>query len=164
MIRRNIYQQVSEFYRGKIVACRQCGLPFHHIAHRSSQDIFTLIRIWINWLLSVILNGIQGLDAAPSPVSPAKLYNHIMDFLSGNGNFYAPLVSACTLNLRLQQFCLPAGRPLYWLPLTMQHCERRNLWCKKWQSSTQHFHKVVFSEETQFCMQYSVARICIWRL
>ena len=47
--RRNAYQHVSEFARGRIVVYWNCGLSYRNIATRVCRGPMTVYRIWIQW-------------------------------------------------------------------------------------------------------------------
>ncbi|GFS85593.1 transposable element Tcb1 transposase [Trichonephila clavipes] len=65
---------------------------------------------------------------------------------------------------RLQLRGLSALRPSFQLLFTMQHRERRLLWCNEWQNWMKEWHNDVFSDKTLFCMQYSDSSMQVWRL
>ncbi|GFT09196.1 HTH_Tnp_Tc3_2 domain-containing protein [Trichonephila clavipes] len=43
---RNAYQHVSDFDKGRIVACRNWGSLYHSIAARVSREPMTVSRTW----------------------------------------------------------------------------------------------------------------------
>ncbi|GFU39077.1 transposable element Tcb1 transposase [Trichonephila clavipes] len=47
---RSAFDQVSEFDRGRIVAYRDCGLPFREIGSRVGRNQTTVIRICDRWM------------------------------------------------------------------------------------------------------------------
>ncbi|GFU74984.1 transposable element Tcb1 transposase [Trichonephila clavipes] len=47
---RSAFAQVSEFDRGRIVAYRDCGLPFWEIGSRVGRNQTTVIRICDRWM------------------------------------------------------------------------------------------------------------------
>ncbi|GFU27716.1 uncharacterized protein TNCV_516081 [Trichonephila clavipes] len=47
---RSAFDQVSEFNRGKIVACRDCGLSFTEIGSRVGRNQTTIMRICDCWM------------------------------------------------------------------------------------------------------------------
>lgn len=172
--RRNAYQQVSEFDRGRIVAYRECGLSFRDIARRTGRHPTTVMRIWNQWVAEGHTERHAG--SQRPPMTNAREDRHIVRSALQNrtttsrtisqetGMFAARPVSARTVRRRLQQRGLSSRRPLLRLPLTMQHRERRRLWCAERQSWIQEWHNVVFSDESRFCVQYSDGRIRVWRL
>ncbi|GFX92353.1 transposable element Tcb1 transposase [Trichonephila clavipes] len=48
---RSDFDQVSEFDRGRIVAYRECGLPFRQIGSRVGRNQTTVMRICDSWML-----------------------------------------------------------------------------------------------------------------
>ncbi|GFW20034.1 transposable element Tcb1 transposase [Trichonephila clavipes] len=47
---RSAFDQVSEFYRGRIVAYRDCGLSFRKIGSRVGRNQTTVMRICDRWM------------------------------------------------------------------------------------------------------------------
>ncbi|GFW14929.1 transposable element Tcb1 transposase [Trichonephila clavipes] len=47
---RSAFDQVSEFDRGRIVAYRDCGLPFREIGSRVGRNQTTVMRICDRWI------------------------------------------------------------------------------------------------------------------
>ncbi|GFV25625.1 HTH_38 domain-containing protein [Trichonephila clavipes] len=47
---RSAFDQVSEFDRGRIVACRECGLSFREIGSRVGRNQTTVMRIYDRWI------------------------------------------------------------------------------------------------------------------
>ncbi|GFV73903.1 HTH_Tnp_Tc3_2 domain-containing protein [Trichonephila clavipes] len=43
---RNVYEDVSDFEKGRIAEYRNCGLSYHSIAARIGQDPMTVRRVW----------------------------------------------------------------------------------------------------------------------
>ncbi|GFX05423.1 hypothetical protein TNCV_1007451 [Trichonephila clavipes] len=64
-IKRNGYQQVSEFNNGEIVAYRDCGLSFHGIAICIGRNPKTAMRYVIDGFSRLILNAMHILKGLP---------------------------------------------------------------------------------------------------
>ncbi|GFV45815.1 transposable element Tcb1 transposase [Trichonephila clavipes] len=47
---RSAFDQVSEFDKGRIVAYRDCGLPFRKIGSRVGRNQTTVLRICDRWM------------------------------------------------------------------------------------------------------------------
>ncbi|GFX71919.1 HTH_38 domain-containing protein [Trichonephila clavipes] len=47
---RSAFDQVSEFDRGRILAYRDCGLPFRKIGSRVGRNQTTVMRIYDRWM------------------------------------------------------------------------------------------------------------------
>ncbi|GFX30649.1 hypothetical protein TNCV_4861731 [Trichonephila clavipes] len=85
-IRRNAYQQVSDFDRGRIVAYRECGLPFRNIARRTDRNAANVMRIWNK---SVAEGHTERHAGSPhSPITNVRKDRHIVrSFLQNLQNF-----------------------------------------------------------------------------
>ncbi|GFU89499.1 HTH_Tnp_Tc3_2 domain-containing protein [Trichonephila clavipes] len=47
---RYVYQHVFDFYKGRIVAYRNCGLSYGCITARTGRDQMIVSRIWNRWV------------------------------------------------------------------------------------------------------------------
>ncbi|GFW71411.1 transposable element Tcb1 transposase [Trichonephila clavipes] len=144
------FDQVSEFDRGRIVAYRDCGLPFRKIGSRvgrnqttctTSRDDRQIVR------MAVVTDRL---------VTSRTIAQHIESVTHHS-------VPARTIRRRLQQSGLSARRPLFGLPLTQNHrrlrfqcCDERRMWVAEW-------NEVVFTDESRICLQQHVGQIRVWR-
>ncbi|GFV82419.1 HTH_Tnp_Tc3_2 domain-containing protein [Trichonephila clavipes] len=46
----NVYQHVSDFDKGRVVAYRDYGLSYHNIAARVGRDAITVSKIYNRWV------------------------------------------------------------------------------------------------------------------
>ncbi|GFW67966.1 transposable element Tcb1 transposase [Trichonephila clavipes] len=53
---RSVFDQVSEFDRGRIVAYRDCGLAFREIGGRVGRNQTTVMRICDRWMQEGMTN------------------------------------------------------------------------------------------------------------
>ncbi|GFU42311.1 transposable element Tcb1 transposase [Trichonephila clavipes] len=101
------FDQVSEFDRGRIVAYRDCGLPFREIGSRVGRNQTTVMRICDRWMQEDMTDR-RGRSHPPQCTTS---------------------LSACTIRRRLQQSGLSARRPLFGLPLSQNHRRLHHQWC-----------------------------------
>ncbi|GFU66688.1 transposable element Tcb1 transposase [Trichonephila clavipes] len=103
---RSAVDQVSEFDRGRIVAYRDCGVPFREIGSRVGRNQTTVMRICDRWMQKATKDR-RGRSHPPQCTTS---------------------LSARTIRRRLQQSGLSARRPLLGLPLTQNHRRLRRQW------------------------------------
>ncbi|MBJ5579775.1 hypothetical protein JGG64_23210 [Salmonella enterica subsp. enterica serovar Derby] len=72
-------------------------------------------------------------------------------------------ISARTISRRLGKSGLQSCRPLQRLPLTKSHRSQRLQWCRDRASWTTEWHRIVFSDESRFCVSSDSRRIRVWR-
>ncbi|GFX27657.1 transposable element Tcb1 transposase [Trichonephila clavipes] len=72
-------------------------------------------------------------------------------------------VSARTIRRHLQQSRLSARHPLLGLPLMQNHRRLRHQWCDKRRMWAAERNEVVFTDESQICLQHHDGRIQVWR-
>ncbi|GFU42491.1 transposable element Tcb1 transposase [Trichonephila clavipes] len=68
-------------------------------------------------------------------------------------------VSARYIRRRLQQSGLSARRPLLGLPLTQNHRRLHRQWCDERRMLAAEWNKVVFTDESRICLQYTMVGI-----
>ncbi|GFW29240.1 transposable element Tcb1 transposase [Trichonephila clavipes] len=141
---RSAFDQVSEFDRGRIVACRDCGLSFRKIGSRVGRNHTTVMRICDRWQQ-------DGTTDQRGRSHPHQCTIHVRT------------VSARTIRRRLQQSGLCARRPLLGLSLKQNHrrlcrqwCDERRMWVAEWKA-------VVFTDESRICLQHYDGRIRVRR-
>ena len=127
--KRNVYQQVSEFERGRIIVYQKCGLSFFEINCLTGWHPSTVMRIWNQWVAEGHTEWYAGSQSPPMTnawedrhIVRSALQNHITTSSTISqemGMFAACPVSARTVRQYLQQCSLSARRSLLWLPLTM---------------------------------------------
>ena len=118
-------------------AYRECRLSLSHIARRTDRHPSTATGMWNQWVVEDHAEWHIGSQCPP--IFNARKDRHIVKSALQNpiatswtishelNMFTARSVSTRTVCRRLQQRGLSARQPLLWLPLTMQHRERRRL-------------------------------------
>ncbi|GFX50657.1 transposable element Tcb1 transposase [Trichonephila clavipes] len=135
---RSLFDQVSEFDRGRIVAYRDCGLSFSEIGSRVGRNQTTVMRICDRWMLEGTTDRrgrshppqcttsredrqIVRMAVTDRSVTSRTVAQHI-DSVTHHS------VSARTIRRNLQQNGLSARRPSPGLPLTQNHRRLRRQW------------------------------------
>ncbi|GFY36547.1 transposable element Tc1 transposase [Trichonephila clavipes] len=132
---------VPEFNRGRIVAYRDCGLPFREIGSRVGRNQTTVIRICDRRMQ-------EGMTYKFGRSHPPQ---------------GATSLSARTIRRRLQQSGLSARCPLLGLPLTPNHGHLRCQWCDERRMWATEWNEVVFTDDSRICLQHHDGRIRVWR-
>ncbi|UYV81055.1 hypothetical protein LAZ67_19002666 [Cordylochernes scorpioides] len=73
------------------------------------------------------------------------------------------MASARTITRRLVANCLHSCRPLRRLPLTPPNRRQRLEWCRARSTWMTEWHRVVFSDESRFCLSSDSRRVRVWR-
>ncbi|GFV99817.1 transposable element Tcb1 transposase [Trichonephila clavipes] len=128
---RSAFDQVSEFDRGRIVAYRDCELPFREIGSRVGRYQTTVMRICDR----------QESCAHGGDVS----LSHITNITQHIESVTHHSVSARTIRRHLQQSGLSTRHPLLGLSLTQNHrslcrrwCDERWMWAAEWNEVATH--------------------------
>ncbi|GFT62386.1 transposable element Tcb1 transposase [Trichonephila clavipes] len=138
---RSAFDQVSQFDRGRIVACRDCGLSFKEIGSRVGRNQTTVMLICDRWMQEGTTDRRGGSHPPQCTTS----------------------LSARTIRCRLQQSGLSTRRPLLGLPLTQNHRRLRRRWCDERRMWVAEWNEVVFTDESRTCLQHPDGRIRVWR-
>ncbi|UYV78355.1 BCHE [Cordylochernes scorpioides] len=85
-----------------------------------------------------------------------KFSNRMMDYV---GNF----AKKGTISRRLVANGLHSCRPLRSLPLTPPNRRQRLEWCRARSTWMTEWHRVVFSDESRFCLSSDSRRVRVWR-
>ncbi|GFX99080.1 transposable element Tcb1 transposase [Trichonephila clavipes] len=170
---RSAFDQISEFDRGRIVAYRDCGLPFREIGSRVGRNQTTAIRICDcsmqegttdrrgrlhppQCTISRADRQIVRMAVTDRSVTSRTVAQHIESVTHHS-------VSAHTIRCCLQQSGLSARRPFLGLPLTQNHRRLRRQWCDERRMWAVEWNEVVFTDESRICLQHLDGRIRVWR-
>ncbi|GFV85057.1 transposable element Tcb1 transposase [Trichonephila clavipes] len=154
---RSAFDQVSEFDRGRIVAYRDCGLPFRKICSRVGRKQTTVMQICDHWMqegtkdrrgrshppqctTSREKRQIVRMAVTDLSVTSRTIAQHIESVMHHS-------VSARTIRRRLKQSGLSVRRPLLGLPLTQNLRRLRHQWCDERRMWVAEWNKVVFTDE-----------------
>ncbi|GFX83487.1 transposable element Tcb1 transposase [Trichonephila clavipes] len=135
----NAFDQASEFYRERIVAYRDCGLPFRKIGSRVGRNQTTVMRICDRWMQEDMMHR-RGRSPPPQCTTSREdrqiVRMAVTDRSVASRTIAQQIesvthhsVSARTIRRRLQQSGLSARCPLLCLPLTQNHRRLHRQWC-----------------------------------
>ncbi|GFS90808.1 transposable element Tcb1 transposase [Trichonephila clavipes] len=136
---RSVFDQVSEFDRGRIVAYQDCGLSFREIGSRVGRNQTTVMRICDRWMQEGTTDR-RGRSHPPQcttsredrqivrmAVTDRSLTSRTVPQHIESVTHHS--VSARTIRRRLQQSGLSARPPLLGLRLTQNRRRLRHQWC-----------------------------------
>ncbi|GFW97250.1 transposable element Tcb1 transposase [Trichonephila clavipes] len=158
------FHQVSEFYRERIVAYRDCGLPFRKIGSRVGRNQTTVMRICDRWMQEGTTN--QRGRSHPHQCTTSREDRQIVRMAVTDRSITSRTVakhiesvthhsvSARTIRRFLQQSGLSARRPLLGLSLTQNHRRLRRQWCDERRMWVAEWNEVVFIVESRILLQH----------
>ncbi|UYV63067.1 hypothetical protein LAZ67_2003045 [Cordylochernes scorpioides] len=152
---------------------RRAGWSIRQIAADTHLGASTVHRLWRRWLeqgnVAIYRNVgatrvtsarvdrriLRQAVAAPQATSTAIL-QHVQDTLDHS-------ISTRTISRRLVANGLHSCRPLRRLPLTPPNRRQRLEWCRARSTWMTEWHRVVFSDESRFCLSSDSRRVRVWR-
>lgn len=171
--RRQVYQQLSEFDRGRIVGLREAGFSFREIANRLGRHQSTIMRAY----QARSENGVErrrrgtGTQRRTNERQDRRLrLMALRDRFSTTrsiadqwlGEEGRP-IGLRTVYRRIRTFGLLSYRPHLVLPLTALHHQQRLDWCTERLQWNLEWHRVVFSDESRFCLGMHDGRMRVRR-
>ncbi|UYV66798.1 Transposase [Cordylochernes scorpioides] len=159
--KRRQFKQTDAFTRGMVIGLKRAGWSIRQIAADTHLGASTVHRLWRRWLeqgnVAIYRNVgatrvTSGVDrrilrqavAAPQATCTAIL-QHVQDTLDHS-------ISTRTISRRLVANGLHSCRPLRRLPLTPPNRRQRLEWCRARSTWMTEWHRVVFSDESRFCL------------
>ncbi|UYV68767.1 Transposase [Cordylochernes scorpioides] len=164
---------VHAFTRGMVIGLKRAGWSIRQIAADTHLGAFTVHRLWRRWLeqgnVAIYRNVgatrvtsarvdrriLRQAVAAPQATCTAIL-QHVQDTLDHS-------ISTRTISRRLVANGLHSCRPLRRLPLTPPNRRQRLEWCRARSTWMTEWHRVVFSDESRFCLSSDSRRVRVWR-
>ncbi|UYV77381.1 hypothetical protein LAZ67_15000800 [Cordylochernes scorpioides] len=149
------------------------GWSIRQIAADTHLGASTVHRLWRRWLeqgnVAIYRNAgatrvtsarvdrriLRQAVAAPQATCTAIL-QHVQDTLDHS-------ISTRTISRRLVANGLHSCRPLRRLPLTPPNRRQRLEWCRARSTWMTEWHRVVFSDESRFCLSSDSRRVRVWR-
>ncbi|UYV73133.1 hypothetical protein LAZ67_10001914 [Cordylochernes scorpioides] len=171
--KRRQFKQTDAFTRGMVIGLKRAGWSIRQIAADTNLDASTVHRLWRRLLEqgNVAINRNVGATrvtsarvdrrilrqavAAPQATCTAIL-QHAQDTLDHS-------ISTRTISRRLVANGLHSCRPLRRLPLTPPNRRQRLEWCRARSTWMTEWHRVVFSDESRFCLSSDSRRVRVWR-
>ncbi|UYV80653.1 TBL1XR1 [Cordylochernes scorpioides] len=171
--KRRQFKQTDAFTRGMVIRLKRAGWSIRQIAADTHLGASTVHRLWRRWLeqgnVAIYRNvGVTRVTsarvdrrilrqavAAPQATCTAIL-QHVQDTLDHS-------ISTRTISRRLVANGLHSCRPLRRLPLTPPNRRQRLEWCRARSTWMTEWHRVVFSDESRFCLSSDSRRVRVWR-
>ncbi|UYV63342.1 hypothetical protein LAZ67_2003792 [Cordylochernes scorpioides] len=171
--KRRQFKQTDAFTRGMVIGLKRAGWSIRQIAADTHLGASTVHRLWRRWLeqgnVAIYRNVgatrvtsarvdrriLRQAVAAPQATCTAIL-QHVQDTLDHS-------ISTRTISRRLVANGLHSCRPLRRLPLTPPNRRQRLEWCRARSTWMTEWHRVVFSDESRFCLSSDSRRVCVWR-
>ncbi|UYV84691.1 hypothetical protein LAZ67_X003114 [Cordylochernes scorpioides] len=171
--KRKQFKQTDAFTRGMVIGLKRAGWSIRQIAADTHLGASTVHRMWRRWLkqgnVAIYRNVgatrvtsarvdrriLRQAVAAPQATCTAIL-QHVQDTLDHS-------ISTRTISRRLVANGLHSCRPLRRLPLTPPNRRQRLEWCRARSTWVTEWHRVVFSDESSFCLSSDSRRVRVWR-
>ncbi|UYV84066.1 hypothetical protein LAZ67_X001042, partial [Cordylochernes scorpioides] len=171
--KRRQFKQTDAFTRGMVIGLKRAGWSIRQIAADTHLGASTVHRLWRRWLeqgnVAIYRNAdatrvtsarvdrriIRQAVAAPQATCTAIL-QHVQDTLDHS-------ISTRTISRRLVANGLHSCRPLRRMPLTPPNRRQRLEWCRARSTWMTEWHRVVFSDESRFCLFSDSRRVRVWR-
>ncbi|UYV74101.1 hypothetical protein LAZ67_11002118 [Cordylochernes scorpioides] len=171
--KRRQFKQTDAFTRGMVIGLKRAGWSIRQIAADTHLGASTVHRLWRRWSeqenVAIYRNVgatrvtsarvdwriLRQAVAAPQATCTAIL-QHVQDTLDHS-------ISTRTISRRLVANGLHSCRPLRRLPLTPPNRRQRLEWCRARSTWMTEWHRVVFSDESRFCLSSDSRRVRVWR-
>ncbi|UYV72243.1 K02A2.6-like, partial [Cordylochernes scorpioides] len=171
--KRRQFKQTDAFTRDMVIGLKRAGWSIRQIAADTHLGASTVHRLWRRWLeqgnVAIYRNVgatrvtsarvdrriLRQAVAAPQATCTAIL-QHVQDTLDHS-------ISTRTISRRLVANGLHSCRPLRRLPLTPPNRRQRLEWCRARSTWMTEWHRVVFSDESRFCLSSDSRRVRVWR-
>ncbi|UYV77788.1 hypothetical protein LAZ67_15002275 [Cordylochernes scorpioides] len=138
--KRRQFKQTDAFTRGMVIGLKRAGWNVGATRVTSARVDRRILRQAV---------------AAPQATCTAIL-QHVQDTLDHS-------ISTRTISRRLVANGLHSCRPLRRLPLTPPNRRQRLEWCRARSTWMTDWHRVVFSDESRFCLSSDSRRVRVWR-
>ncbi|UYV71963.1 hypothetical protein LAZ67_9001368 [Cordylochernes scorpioides] len=171
--KRRQFKQTDAFTRGMVIGLKRAGWSIRQIAADTHLGASTVHRLWRRWFeqgnVAIYRNVgatrvtsarvdrriLRQAVAAP-PATCTAILQHVQDTLDHS-------ISTRTISRRLVANGLHSCRPLRRLPLTPPNRRQRLEWCRARSTWMTEWHRVVFSDESRFCLSSDSRRVRVWR-
>ncbi|UYV84535.1 hypothetical protein LAZ67_X002492 [Cordylochernes scorpioides] len=171
--KRRQFKQTDAFTRGMVIGLKRAGWSIRQIAADTHLGASMVHKLWRRWLeqgnVAIYRNVgatrvtsarvdrliLRQAVTAPQATCTAIL-QHVQDTLDHS-------ISTRTICRRLVANGLHSCRPLRRLPLTPPNRRQRWEWCRARSTWMTEWHRVVFSDESRFCLSSDSRRVRVWR-
>ncbi|UYV82610.1 hypothetical protein LAZ67_22000130, partial [Cordylochernes scorpioides] len=171
--KRRQFKQTDAFTRGMVIGLKRAGWSIRQIAADAHLGASTVHRLWRRWLeqgnvanhrnvgatrvtSARVDQGILRQAVAAPQATCTAILQHVQDTLDHS-------ISTRTISRRLVANGLHSCRPLRRLPLTPPNRRQRLEWCRARSTWMTEWHRVVFSDESRFCLSSDSRRVRVWR-
>ncbi|UYV66895.1 FNTB [Cordylochernes scorpioides] len=151
--KRRQFKQTDAFTRGMVIGLKRAGWSIRQIAADTHLGASTVHRLWRRWLEQG--NVAIYRNAGATRVTLARVVRRILHTLDHS-------ISTRTISRRLVANGLYSCRPLRRLPLTPPNRRQRLEWCRARSTWMTEWHRVVFSDESRFCLSSDSRRVRVW--
>ncbi|GBN15118.1 hypothetical protein AVEN_224731-1 [Araneus ventricosus] len=167
--RRNHYQHLTEFERGRVVGLREGGFSFRDIAERLGRIAFTVHDCWQQWSREGIVS--RRLGSGQPRGNTEREDRRVRRMAVAHRAASAAEIRAAvgttgtqrTVTNRLLKGQLQARRPLACIPLTPNYCRLRREWCQDRAHWRTEWRFAVFSDDSRFCLSDSDGSVLVRR-
>ncbi|UYV64659.1 Transposase [Cordylochernes scorpioides] len=149
--KRRQFKQTDAFTKGMVIGLKRAGWSIRQIAADTHLGASTVHRLWRRWLEQGNVAIYRNVGA--TRVTSARVERHTLDHS----------ISTRTISRRLVANGLHSCRPLRRLPLTPPNRRQRLEWCRARSTWMTEWHRVVFSDESRFCLSSDSRRVRVWR-
>ncbi|UYV80787.1 Transposase [Cordylochernes scorpioides] len=171
--KRRQFEQTDAFTRGMVIGLKRAGWSIRQIAADTHLGASTVHRLWRRWLeqgnVAIYRNigatrvtsarvdrRILRQEVAAPQATCTAILQHVQDTLDHS-------ISTRTISRRLVANGLHSCRPLRRLPLSPPNRRQRLEWCRARSTLITEWHRVVFSNESRFCLSSDSRRVRVWR-
>ncbi|UYV77522.1 hypothetical protein LAZ67_15001353 [Cordylochernes scorpioides] len=171
--KRRQFKQTDAFTRGMVIGLKRAGWSIRQIAADTHLGASTVHRLWRRWLeqgnVAIYRNvgatrvtsarvdrRILRQAVAALQATCTAILQHVQDTLDHS-------ILTRTISRRLVANGLHSCRPLRRLPLTPPNRRQRLEWCRARSTWMTEWHRVVFSDESRFCLSSDSRRVRVWR-
>ncbi|UYV74771.1 hypothetical protein LAZ67_12000909 [Cordylochernes scorpioides] len=171
--KRRQFKQTDAFTRGMVIGLKRAGWSIRQIAADTHLGASTVHRLWRRWLeqgnVAIYRNvGATRVTSArvdrrilrQAVAAPQATCTAILQHVQGTLDHS---ISTRTISRRLVANGLHSCRPLRRLPLTPPNRRQRLEWCRARSTWMTEWHRVVFSDESRFCLSSDSRRVRVWR-
>jgi transposase len=167
------YSELTDFEKGRLVGMLEAGKSLNCVAQHLHRDKKTIRFWWRKWQTTGNVDRLPGrgrkrlsTDRTDRALRRAIKCDRFATYSSiWNRHSALRILSQRTLRRRALQLGYISARPVRCIPLTTKHRYQRVQWCnehKAWQIGE--WQKIVFSDESRFCLDMSDGRIRVHRL
>ncbi|UYV71883.1 hypothetical protein LAZ67_9000872 [Cordylochernes scorpioides] len=154
--KRRQFKQTDAFTRGMVIGLKRAGWSIRQITADTHLGASTVQRLWRRCDVARVDRRILRQAVAAPQATCTAILQHVQDTLDHS-------ISTRTISRRLVANGLHSCRPLRRLPLTPPNRRQRLEWCRARSTWMTEWHRVVFSDESRFCLSSDSRRVRVWR-